>query len=578
MNDSQGDRPRPALRAVVIGIGITSILATLTATRAADGWRSAKSADDDQRSNPPATLEPALTSVSSLEPLRLTDAEQGPEIVPATLPRGEGELELPELDQEDFDEIAPVPKIRSSAGSRVRRTVRLPERSSATDGAYRSSGYAAADNTAQIGRDAVGGYRATGNCGGCDDPWCGGCGGFCRPQRCGPPACLWVRAEYLLWWTQGMNTPPLVTTSPPGTPQFVDPNASLLVPFAGAIGQSGTQTLYGGEDFFDQVRSGGRFTVGTGIDWCHGLGLEAEYFGLGQDRERIVRSGVDGNPILARPFFDVDFDGGTGGQASQLISFEEIAGQVPFAISGSVRGIAKSSLQSYGVRFRQNLCCEDCGRTPCCTASCLDRRCSGCLPSGRMRWDFLLGYRSTRLNDSVGIRTNLFPSDSVTSEIAVRDSFTSRNEFHGVDLGWMYEFERCRWSVDVLAKVAFGNNRQHVRILGSTTTTAVDTTSRSGGLLAQPTNIGDYSNGTFSVIPEAGVTLGYALSCNVKLTAGYTFMYWNNVVRAGEQIDFGVDSRLLADENAPGATRPRFVFRDGDFWAQGLNFGVACRW
>ncbi len=569
MNGSQGDTPRLTLRALVFGIGITSILATLTATRAADGWRIAKSADDDQRRNPPATPEPAPTSASNLKFLRPTDTEQGPEIVPATLPRGEGELELPELDREDFDEIAPVPKVRPSAGSRIRRTAELPERSSATDGAHRSSAYATAGNIAQIGRDAVGGYRATGNCGGCGDPWCGGCG---------PPACLWVRAEYLLWWTRGMDTPPLVTTSPPGTPQFVDPNASLLVPFAGAIGQPGTQTLYGGEDFFEQVRSGGRFTVGTGLDWCQGLALEAEYFGLGQGRERIVRSSVDGNPILARPFFDVDFAGGTGGQASQLISFEEIAGQVPAAISGSVRGVAKSSLQSYGVRFRQNLCCEDCGQAPRCLASCLDRRCCGCLPSGRMRWDFLLGYRSTRLNDSVGIRTSLFPGDSVTSEIAVRDSFTSRNEFHGIDLGWMYEFERCRWSVDVLAKVAFGNNRQHVRILGSTTTTAVDTVSRSGGLLAQPTNIGDYSNGSFAVIPEAGVTLGYALSCNVKLTAGYTFMYWNNVVRAGEQIDFGVDSRLLADENAPGATRPRFVFRDGDFWAQGLNFGVVCRW
>src|SRR5882724_3485002 len=29
---------------------------------------------------------------------------------------------------------------------------------------------------------------------------------------------VWGSAEYLLWWVRGQNLPPLVTTSPPGTP------------------------------------------------------------------------------------------------------------------------------------------------------------------------------------------------------------------------------------------------------------------------------------------------------------------------------------------------------------------------
>src|SRR5579885_3479831 len=42
----------------------------------------------------------------------------------------------------------------------------------------------------------------------------GGLGGGC-PY---PPGRVWVDAEYLLWWTKGSPLPPLLTTSPPGTP------------------------------------------------------------------------------------------------------------------------------------------------------------------------------------------------------------------------------------------------------------------------------------------------------------------------------------------------------------------------
>ena len=46
-----------------------------------------------------------------------------------------------------------------------------------------------------------------------------------------------VRGEYLLWWSNGNPLPPLVTTSPAGTPR----------PSAGVLGQPGTEIVYGAQ-------------------------------------------------------------------------------------------------------------------------------------------------------------------------------------------------------------------------------------------------------------------------------------------------------------------------------------------
>ena len=77
----------------------------------------------------------------------------------------------------------------------------------------------------------------------------------------------WFSAEYLMWWLQPGETPPLVTSGPASDPM------------SGALGQPGTQTLFGGS--LDSLRHGGRFTAGTWLNQDHTLGLEASYFFLG---------------------------------------------------------------------------------------------------------------------------------------------------------------------------------------------------------------------------------------------------------------------------------------------------------
>ena len=46
------------------------------------------------------------------------------------------------------------------------------------------------------------------------------------------------------------------------------------------------------------------------------------------------------------------------------------------------------------------------------------------------------------------------------------------------------------------------------------------------------------------------------------------------VARAGEQIDFVVNSNQVAPPIPGGPARPAFNFNGSDFWAQGLNFGL----
>ena len=105
---------------------------------------------------------------------------------------------------------------------------------------------------------------------------------------------FWIRGEYLHWWTDGLKVPPLVTSSPAGTPQNQ----------AGILGQPSTSVLFGDADLNDDSRSGGRFAFGCRPAGCN-VGLEVSYLVLEQESADFQATG-QGDPILARPFFNVE--------------------------------------------------------------------------------------------------------------------------------------------------------------------------------------------------------------------------------------------------------------------------------
>jgi len=369
-----------------------------------------------------------------------------------------------------------------------------------------------------FGANMDGGDCAMGDCGACLP--CGKCGNF------------WFRGEYLLWWIDEMDTPPLVTSSPEGTPQGV----------AGVLGEPTTNILFGGGQLDSQSRSGARFTLGHAFgDGC--WAIEGSYLFLAR-RSHDFSATSQGDPVLARPFFNVE----TGLNDAFLIAFDDL-------IEGTVAVDASTRLDSGEIYLRRTIS-QGCG----------------------VQWDVLAGYRYGRLEDDLQISSDTLDTGGAApgTTIDLVDRFSSTNDFNGAQVGTMLTYRRCCWTLELLAKLAVGNTHTQVTIDGSTVTTDIEgaTTTDPFGLLARPTNIGVFEQNDFSVMPELGATLGYDITKCLKATVGYRLLYWSKVGRAGDQIDLD----LNLSEPLVGTPRPVYDFTSNDFWAHGLNFGLEYRY
>lgn len=384
------------------------------------------------------------------------------------------------------------------------------------------------------------------------DPACDSCGSCGSGGCCWPPGMFWVRTEYLYWWTEGMRIPPLVTTGP-----------SVSQP--GFLGSPGTVILFGNSLVNNTGISGGRITAGMWLNSCNTMGIEGDYFALGTQNTNFYQfSG--GNPILSRPFFDTRPT--LNDENVELVA-------APGQVTGSVGVQTSTRFQGAGVRLLFNWCCwQSCYGDPCCI---------GMGGPGGGRLDLFVGYRFLRLDDNVAIREDLTSiNPQIPGSFVVKDSFNTQNQFHGVDFGMLLQGYRGRWSGSVMSKIALGNTHEIVNIAGSTDTTQNGVTTTSvGGLLAQSTNIGNYSRDEFAVVPELATNIGYNITPRLRAIFGYTFIYWSRVARAGDQIDTDVNSTLLANSPTPPAgdlRHPKFAFNSTDFWAQGINVGLDYRW
>lgn len=410
------------------------------------------------------------------------------------------------------------------------------------------------------GGDSCGGCSscAVSSCGGsCGFQCGGGCGTTCG-STCGPWGRIFVRGEYIAWWTKGMDIPPLVTTSPPGQ--------NGVLPTAGI--------LYGNEEILDESRSGFRIRFGGFLGPCRRMGWEMEYFGLGTERTQFeVASNGTGTPVIARPFFNVNPRNISGSLSPPARQDSELVAS-PGLLDGSVTVNSESTVDSAAGRIRWNFCCKK--------FACHDG-CSGCgVPKGFSRFDLTFGYRYLGLNDSIAIHEALRALDGTNETFTLNDYFETENEFHGGEIGFMWEGGWRNLTLEVLSRMAIGNVEQRVGIRGDTTLAngSVSQTFDNGGLLAQSTNIGEYERDEFGMLNEFGLTLGLYLTPRLRATLGYTLIYLSPVVRAGDQISLDVNPDLLAPPISPreGADRPQFAFRETDFWANGLNVGLDLRW
>lgn len=365
---------------------------------------------------------------------------------------------------------------------------------------------------------------------------------------CGPPGRVWFGAEWLYWGTKGNNLPPLVTAAPPGTARNV----------AGTIGGPGTTTLIGNQTVNNDWRSGLRIYGGMWLDPAQRLGLEGDFFFLGKSTYN-ASAGSNGTDIITRPFTNnvVRNPDGTYTQVApyqdtQLVSF-------PGILSGTASVRSTNEFVGFGTNFVRNLCCDPCNRL-----------------------DLLIGYRFLYLKDTVTIDEDLTGiSPNAGTRFQVHDSFRTRNYFNGGVLGLAYEHRFSHYYVNVRSTVALGNTHSVVDINGNTVITPPGgpSTSYTGGLLAQPSNIGTYTKDSFAVVPEVSLRLGVQVTPHLRVYGGYNFIYWSSVVRPADVIDLRVNaSQIPPRTNQTGTLYPQYNPSTSDFWAHGVMIGAEFRY
>jgi hypothetical protein len=274
------------------------------------------------------------------------------------------------------------------------------------------------------------------------------------------------QAEYLLWWTRGSQLPPLVTTT-------VDPKQP------GGLAGPGTPVLIGGQTVSGDIRSGGRFLMGTWLLEDHLLGVEVQGLFLENTNQQY--------------------------QADLTLLTPPNVGAQSVTANSSFWGLAADVRTSLSY-------------TP------------------SYHFDALLGYRTLALNENLNLSEEAVTSLVPFGTRVGGDRFATNNQFHGVRLGAEAGYTDKGWSVDLRGSLAVGYNVQSVDISGLTVT-SLPTTVYPTGMLAASSNSGNHNHSSLGVVPEVGLRVGYQLTERLRAYAGYDLVYWTNVLRPGDQID-----------------------------------------
>ena len=357
---------------------------------------------------------------------------------------------------------------------------------------------------------------------------------------------LWFTTDYLMWWTKSGSSPPLVTS---GSTFDFNP---------GALGQHGTQVLFGGTldpGMFSGLRLNGGFWI------TDHLGIDASYFSLFQNSISFnAPADQNGFPLVARPvYYSL-----SGNESSYVDSYPGIATGGSSAMFSSKLSGLELNLAIKAVR------------------------------DGGLSVDGFVGYRQLNLNENITVQDSIAalqagyltfmnqPADPPNSLLDF-DSFTTSSNFYGGQFGGRMNWNFDRFNFNILGKLAMGVSQQIATINGGTTliTPGAASVTVPGGILTQSTNIGRYVSDQFAIVPELGLNFGYQLTPWMQFKFGYTFLFWSSVARPGQQIDRRVNGNNVATDanfgGSGGPATPGFSFVHSNYWAQGLNLGLEFR-
>ncbi len=352
-----------------------------------------------------------------------------------------------------------------------------------------------------------------------------------------------LTAEYLLWWTsRSPVSVPLVTTG--------DPTRAN----AGFIGDQSTRVLFGNSYIDYGSFSGGRLGLSRWLDESRFLGIEGSAFLFGrQDSTFFAGSNnTAGSPLLVFPY-----------QTPASVETGLVISSPNSNTQGNVRINTGNRFWGGDVNGVMSLWQNSCTSV-----------------------DGLLGFRYFDLGDSLEFVSNSVNPRTNVNYSAI-ETFRTRNQFYGAQLGTRVGVQRGRWSADFAGFVALGSTEQNVSAVGTSNfsgTSANPVGTNSGFLYTQRTNIGNRHYSNFSAIPQFQLKTGFDITSRLRATVGYDAIWWNSVVRPGDQIDHTVNitqasTNITGGQGAlNGAARPSPRNATSDFWAHGVSFGLEFRW
>jgi hypothetical protein len=384
----------------------------------------------------------------------------------------------------------------------------------------------------------------------CSFPDCGNrlcswiCAGEHNPADVDDPT--WARFEFLMFWFQRMNLPPLITTS-------TDPGD------LGVLGQPTTRIVLGGGDESLPMKMGGRVTLGSWFEPTETLGFEVSFAFIENHSDWVdVFAFGNGWPLLARPFFNVL----TQQQDSVIVATPDIPsfeifqkqGRIVVEIPGNMYSLEVSGVTNY---------------------------CRG--PGGRIDWFY--GFRYLYLSEGINIFEGVaYPSTSPEFPglvSTVEDAFVAKNYIYMPQVGVRATNRWGRWQLESEAKVGMGWNHRAAKAVSRTITSqaGVGEVFNGAGMLVLTSNYGNYNSDNFVIVPEIGVRLRYELFDHVFLTAAYNLLFLSEVWRPNEFIDLRLNPDLFAPLVEPVIPRlPQFINKTTSFFAQGVSLGLELRY
>ena len=359
---------------------------------------------------------------------------------------------------------------------------------------------------------------------------------------------FWTSTEFLLWLMPRQPLPiPLVTTGP----------ATDTVP--GALDDPDTVVLFSHDELKYGNYPGARVTMGFWFSRNEIIGMEANAFWVGASSVDLTfDSSLAESGVITRPF--INATNNTGGAAA--VAFPDILqGQLAIDSDSRLYGGEVNLIGKFCRREHWNL-------------------------------DVIGGYRCLELSEDVEMfNSTLTLLDDVASflnsplpagtTVEFYDRFATKNRFQGGQFGLRTNHCLGALTVSMMGKVAFGINRETVKIRGNTTRILPNdnVASYPAGVFALGSNSGTFSRDEFAVVPQFQFTLAYQCKDWLRVAFNYDLLWWSRLLRPGDQIDPFINPALIPtiptgfNPNA-APQRPLVPFTATSFWAQGIGLSA----